>query len=786
MGQAIYYCCNCSKQLRDAHLEQGKAFRVGENVCCYDCAPESVRKGPRNARKASSPAIPTPRPMRASQVGLPAATKTSNPMPLLAAALGGAALVALVAFLLLSGRSTPPPEPAPPKKASTSPAPAPVTASAPKAPDAGPLEAPRRYAREHPDDIEGQIKRFEDVAFKFDGSAAGAEARKEIELLRAREREAVERDLLIVNREISDLIGAERFGQVFDILSNAKHRQRGSQWKLALGKRVREIEDRVKLIFDGLKAKAMEAKAAGRTSELDGHARRVRDWGLDLLAEDLKDALSRIEGPPPPDSPELALYRTAWEKATAKRDFAAAAAGLERLALKDADTLARRAKDVEELKALAKTYPELAPEIVKAAPRFLTIGGRSGRVMSIDAERIELLFDPKSPTSFFEWKELPLRALFALARRGDAPEIAGRLDERLPEPSPEERSARELFYQAERDWRDMSTRGKAIEAYAKLLSSPYAKRAKERAEGGREYYLVDLAYGGSALPTSDGHVAADGPGWIEAEFYARPSTTYRAWIYAWAKDAELRVEVTDGAPRKLALKGTKAAWTELPLPKFAGGGAKKIRLSGSQAGWGAGAVVVSATRTQAPGDAEAAELAKSGEGRSNAPVLVSLDDFETDPTTWGFVGGWEFPGAKGSLEIDASTAKAGKRSVRLTGDFTGGGYYVGTWRGWEPPKGWDVREIRLWVRTDAHADMGLRLADASEQCHQSRLQLKPGGEWQELVLRISERVGGEHWGGANDGRWHGPFKGFGLNSGRGTPKGTLWVDDVRVILEPAP
>jgi hypothetical protein len=461
---------------------------------------------------------------------------------------------------------------------------------------------------------------------------------------------------------------------------------------------------------------------------------------------------------------------------------------MERLTLREPEIVERRARDVDDLKVLAKVYPELVPEILKAGPRFMTIGARSGRVMSIDAERVELSFDPKAPTAFFEWKELPLQTLLTLARRsGVSLELAARLDERPPQPSAEEKTWRELFYQAERDYRDMASRGKAIEAYAKLLRSPYGKRAKERVEGGREYYLVDLAYGGSALPTSDGHVAAtaDGPGWIEAEFYARPSTTYRAWIHAWARGEELRVEVTDGAPRKLALKGTKAAWTEIPLPKFAGGGAKKIRLSGSQAGWGAGAVVVSATRTQAPSDAEAAELAKSGEGRSNAPVLVSLDDFEADPMTWGFVGGWEFPGAKGGLEIDGSTAKAGKRSIRLTGDFTTGGAYVGTWRGWAPPAGWDVREIRLWARTDAHQDMGLRLADASDQCHQSRVELKPG-EWQEVVLKISERVGGEHWGGANDGRWHGPLKGFGLNIGRGTPKGALWVDDVRVILEPAP
>jgi hypothetical protein len=28
-----------------------------------------------------------------------------------------------------------------------------------------------------------------------------------------------------------------------------------------------------------------------------------------------------------------------------------------------------------------------------------------------------------------------------------------------------------------------------------------------------------------------------------------------------------------------------------------------------------------------------------------------------------------------------------------------------------------------------------------------------------MVLKVRDLVGGEHWGGANDGKWHGPRKG---------------------------
>ncbi|HEX7896685.1 MAG TPA: hypothetical protein VF950_02935 [Planctomycetota bacterium] len=795
MGQAIYYCGQCSKQLREAHFDQGKAFRVDQTILCDECAPASARtQASRPApKKGSSPSITTPRPRASQSTIVP--PKPSSKLPLIGAAFGGIGVTLLIIVILLSGGSPPPPPPPP-----EPPKPPPVKAAAPVAPrkaDGAPLDDARRYAKEHPDDLEGQIKLFQDVAFAHDGKPAGIEARNEVAALRAREIDAIKNDMTGLEREISGLVAAEAFSEVLRILDDAKHRQRGSQWKLAVGKRYREIEDRARVILDGLKTRARAAKEAGRTSELDTLRRQVGKWDLPPLLEELNAAIAAVEGPPAPASPEATMYGAAWQRTTAKRDFAAAAAELERLTLKEPETLERRAKDVEELKALAKIYPGLTPEIVKLAPTFLLIGGRSGRVLSIDEERVELSFDPKAPTSFFEWKELPLRSLLMLAKRsGVSPDLVARLDERLPEPSPEERASRELFYQAERDWRDMATRGKAIEAYAKLLASPFSKRAKERADGGREYYLVDLAFGGCVLPTSDGHLAAtaDAPGWVEAEYYARPSTTYRAWIQVGACCAEAAADLQ--AEQKLALKGLKSAhpgkepktptawsWVEVPLSKSAPGGARKIRLSGSKAGWGAGAVVVSATRTKAPTEEEAAQLAKKSEGRSNAPVLMPLDDFETDPLTWGYVGGWEFPGAKGSLEVEGAEAKAGKRSIRLTGDFSGGGAYVGTWRGWTPPPGWDVREIRLWARTDAHADMGVRLADTSEQCHQNRVELRRG-EWQEIVLRISELVGREHWGGANDGRWHGPFKGFGLNIGRGTPKGQLWIDDVRVILEP--
>jgi hypothetical protein len=165
---------------------------------------------------------------------------------------------------------------------------------------------------------------------------------------------------------------------------------------------------------------------------------------------------------------------------------------------------------------------------------------------------------------------------------------------------------------------------------------------------------------------------------------------------------------------------------------------------------------------------------------------VPLDDFESAPQGWKYVGGEEFPGAKGGLTLDSAVAHGGRTSYRLDADFSGGGAYVGTWRDLASLKGKDVSELRFWAKSSGIATLGVRLLDSSEQIHQSAVGLKPSADWQEVVLRIASLAGGEHWGGANDGKWHGPLKGFGLNAGKnglaaGQTRGAIWIDDLEAV-----
>ena len=81
------------------------------------------------------------------------------------------------------------------------------------------------------------------------------------------------------------------------------------------------------------------------------------------------------------------------------------------------------------------------------------------------------------------------------------------------------------------------------------------------------------------------------------------------------------------------------------------------------------------------------------------PSSRLLDDFEKDASAWKFIGGEEFPGARGHWSIDTVTAHGGRQAGKLEADFTPGGAYVGVWHDLASLKGVDFKEIHLWVKS---------------------------------------------------------------------------------------
>ncbi len=151
---------------------------------------------------------------------------------------------------------------------------------------------------------------------------------------------------------------------------------------------------------------------------------------------------------------------------------------------------------------------------------------------------------------------------------------------------------------------------------------------------------------------------------------------------------------------------------------------------------------------------------------AGAQETISLLDARSPTTGWEFNNGQEFPGATGALTADPNLPRDGHPTLKVTGNFTKGGNYVSAGRKFKPV---DIRELSLWVRNPGADHFSMRLNDASGQTHQIVLTTEPGTDWQHIVLpleRFFSRLGQadavkgiakyESWGGAKDGKWHGP------------------------------
>jgi hypothetical protein len=138
-------------------------------------------------------------------------------------------------------------------------------------------------------------------------------------------------------------------------------------------------------------------------------------------------------------------------------------------------------------------------------------------------------------------------------------------------------------------------------------------------------------------------------------------------------------------------------------------------------------------------------------------TLVKLDEVDEGRTEWTFDNGQEFPGAKGSLSVVKDGPQEGESALKLAADFTGGGAYVQTMRDLKAVDMKDLAAIRMKVKSDNTKAISVRLIDSTGQCHQrGGVAIVADGKWHELALKPAEVAGGEHWGGANDGKWHGP------------------------------
>ncbi len=167
---------------------------------------------------------------------------------------------------------------------------------------------------------------------------------------------------------------------------------------------------------------------------------------------------------------------------------------------------------------------------------------------------------------------------------------------------------------------------------------------------------------------------------------------------------------------------------------------------------------------------------------------VAAGDFSSDLAGWEFSLGKEFPGSQGNLWRDEKEGSKGSGAASLLGDFSGGGAYVAMVKSFESPL--DVQSVSISLKSQDVSGVVFRITDSTSQTFQQFIPLKESPAWQ--TLKIDDFIGKEgsgHWGGANDGKWHGPANGISIILDRGhlknaeSGKGSLIVDKVDLSLK---
>ncbi|MEV6966995.1 hypothetical protein AB0M47_17960 [Hamadaea sp. NPDC051192] len=161
------------------------------------------------------------------------------------------------------------------------------------------------------------------------------------------------------------------------------------------------------------------------------------------------------------------------------------------------------------------------------------------------------------------------------------------------------------------------------------------------------------------------------------------------------------------------------------------------------------------------------------------PVVIG--DFENGTSPW-------FPvtsgGATATVGTTTDAPAGGTASARVQATVA-----TGTVEMVRAVASLDLQRLELSVRSAELTGLVLRLVDSTGQAHQQTLALTPGTGWQKLS--VTTFAGGTqygHWGGANDGVWHGQLTqisllidAFRVKPG---PTVTLDVDDVVVQVPP--
>jgi len=705
MGQEIVYCYKCQTRLLGSDFDKGQAFRVGAQVSCTECVrglfsslpPAAIdaevarlketqvgRKGGTSARfPAVRPGTPDTSAKLKSIAAVPAASKSpGSRLPLILGASGIAAMV-VMALVLSSSPSRP----------STEPADAAAAAPAPPRPS-----APASSAASGPDLPPGAF----------------------VEL----------------DRQIAVRVESDDFSAAARDLEKGRLRRTEAAWALGIDERRVRLEAKARDALPGFLKPALAARLEGRADEVERLRSFIS--AFPALAAEFDEHLTSKAAPapgpapvpaavpkpaPPTPVPEAAQYRQKWDHAMASREPAAIAAALEGIlkGLRSEDDKAEASRDLA-LVRLAVPVPEEGLAALMQVPKdqrvklefrddSAVLGCLEGGVQSADRVRIRLATDTgvvDLPST--ELSEETIGRLYAgRAGHGSADaraaaawcairssaDAAERLDSELPakylefarRPAPAEPDGQErrAFWAAFAEAGMNRSRGAGLERLSKLASPRHKAFIDALLEEAKDAFFsgTDFAVSGPFSSSERDRVGTvwlstadpkSGEAWVEAEYYALPDQTYRAWalcggccleVFSFnlqasglrGIDPKTKQEVSyePGDPAGLPVKlpylplkkihsqhlGPKEPdrweWIPLSLPKADAAGLRKIRILSDQKGFAVAHLVVSATRKGPPSPTELKELLRA---RCTTPrFTVAPGPVQGKPTRTAYCGG---------------------------------------------------------------------------------------------------------------------------------------------------
>ncbi len=701
MGNEIVYCFNCGTRLLASAFEKEGAVRIRQDSSCAQCLPKLLERLSPQERNAylrkTEPKLSVPRPATTRKIATPApAPRPSSSKA--AWILGGVAAVVgvtVLALLLGSGDKPGPVEPAPP--------PSPKTAAKPPTPAPGGTQAPateevrRPPAESRLDRLLAEIK----PSLEADAYPAALGA-----LEKAKDMDATPAWILKVDQMIATL-RMERDRKVEEVRSKAgEARSRGDAAGVAAqrnriaalgGPALLESFDRTFAAAPTEEPKPPSPKV--RSEEGKAYLEKWRE-AMRPAADRDYEAASRLLSKA---SQGLTEDSTRTEAAEDLKDLQALAA-LHQAALKAAGIGPTGLKVALDLRGRDRVEGIL---LHRDADHWELRKGVSKDLVFIDfadlgaRSLLDLVKEP-DPRAAALWL-----ALEGAAREG-AGGFPAKFSELPKEGASRtdalEREARQIYWKAARDFEEAATFGAALDAYRTLAKDFVGTRVvtrnvsliTRRSEGGREYYFPASALPGNGVMKLKEHPEfqyvwfcprdVDGAEvletYVEFEFWALPKTAYACWVHVGACCQETFVgylqatELKGPNPRKSSerisfdvgtnvaapvdpkLKGLKKLhsqhggekqavrweWVAIPLPAYAEGGLKKVRLLADQKGYSVSQALVTSLRKAPPKDAELAELRKRAEEDAKAKPKREV----------GLAGHWTFDDVAGGVVKDLS------------------------------------------------------------------------------------------------------------------------------------